>query len=157
MAALTRELQVDVRFIEEMPFNGGDHQANLPLWDYRKILETLRAEWPQMEKLPDPAFSTSMNYQIPGFQGKLGIIAAWSRTFCGSCNRIRITPQGVLKTCLYDNGVMQIRDLMRSGLNDEALAENLLAALNNRAKDGWEAEKNRENGLIQESMATIGG
>ena len=90
--------------------------------------------------------------------GSIGIIAAYSRTFCGTCNRIRITPQGMLKTCLYDDGVFNIRDLMRAGATDNQLQETFLQALGNRAKDGWEAEKNRKFGLpVQESMSTIGG
>lgn len=157
LTEMTKNLPVDVRFIEEMPFNGGDHAAAKPFWNHQRILDTLRAEWPDLEKIPDPPFSTSMNYQIPGHRGKVGIIAAWSRTFCGTCNRIRVTPQGVLKTCLYDYGVLNLRDLMREGLNDEALTEHLLFAFNHRHKDGWEAEEARRGVPVEESMATIGG
>ncbi|HOY07303.1 MAG TPA: GTP 3',8-cyclase MoaA [Saprospiraceae bacterium] len=158
LAQLTRRLPVDVRFIEEMPFNGGDHTTAVrPLWDHRHILDTLRAEWPELEKIPDPPFSTSMNYRLPEHLGKVGIIAAWSRTFCGTCNRIRVTPEGALKTCLYDHGVLQIRDLMRQGLDDEALAAHLLDAFNRRHKTGWEAEEARRGLPVGESMATIGG
>lgn len=157
MAEMTKSLPVDVRFIEEMPFNGGDHNTSVPIWDHVKILNTLRNEWPDLGKVVDPPFSTSMNYQLPGHLGKVGIIAAWSRTFCGSCNRIRVTPQGVLKTCLYDHGVLQIRDLMRDGLSDVALADHLLGAFNQRHKNGWEAEEARKGVPVQESMASIGG
>ncbi len=157
LTEMTKNLPVDVRFIEEMPFNGGDHATAQPLWNHQRILETLRAQWPDLEKIPDPPFSTSMNYQIPGHRGKVGIIAAWSRTFCGTCNRIRVTPQGVLKTCLYDYGVLNLRNLMREGLDDEELTEHLLFAFNHRHKDGWEAEEARRGVPVEESMATIGG
>lgn len=157
LAKLTQNLPVDVRFIEEMPFNGGDHAAARPFWDYRRILDALRSEWPDLEKIPDPPFSTSMNYRLPGHRGKVGIIAAWSRTFCGTCNRIRVTPQGVLKTCLYDHGVLNLRDLMREGLNDTELTDHLLFAFNHRHKNGWEAEEARRGIPVEESMATIGG
>jgi molybdenum cofactor biosynthesis protein A len=158
LADLTRHLPLDVRFIEEMPFNGGDHHTPPRLvWDHRRILATLRERWPDLEKMPDPPHSTSMNYRVPGHQGSLGIIAAWSRTFCGSCNRIRVTPQGVLKTCLYDHGVLHIRDLLRNGLSDAALTEHLLSAFQRRHKTGWEAEAARKNAPVGESMATIGG
>ncbi len=157
LAEMTRELPVDVRFIEEMPFNGGDHATARPLWDHRRILNTLRGRWPGLEKIPDPAFSTSMNYRAPGHRGKIGIIAAWSRTFCGTCNRIRVTPQGVLKTCLYDHGVLNLRDKMREGWNDAQLTEHLLSAFNHRHKDGWAAEEARRGAPVEESMATIGG
>jgi molybdenum cofactor biosynthesis protein A len=157
LAEMTQKIPVDVRFIEEMPFNGGDHVNTRPLWDYQRILDTLRMEWPDLEKIPDPPFSTSMNYRVPGYAGTLGIIAAWSRTFCGTCNRIRVTPQGVLKTCLYDHGVLNLRDLMRQGLSDSELRDHLLVAFNQRHKNGWDAEEARKGIPVEESMATIGG
>ena len=88
----------------------------------------------------------------------MGIIAAYSRTFCGTCNRIRITPQGDLKTCLYDNGVLNVKDMLRRGATDNELTSALLNAFSGRPTDGWEAERLRvENIGIHESMATIGG
>ncbi|TXB59723.1 GTP 3',8-cyclase MoaA [Phaeodactylibacter luteus] len=158
MALLSKDHPVSVRFIEEMPFNGeGSHYERLA-WNHRRILSHLQAHFPDIEKVPDPPHSTSYNYQIPGHQGTVGIIAAYSRTFCGTCNRIRITPKGMLKTCLYDDGVFNIRDIMRAGATQEQLRDTFLQALGNRAKDGWEAEKQRTlNHPIQESMATIGG
>jgi molybdenum cofactor biosynthesis protein A len=158
LAEFTRDKPVDVRFIEEMPFNGEGSHYPVLTWDHRRILEHLRSAFPTIEKIPDPPHSTSYNYRIPGFQGTVGIIAAYSRTFCGTCNRLRITPQGGLKTCLYDNGIFNIKQIMRAGASDAQVEEAFLQALGNRAKDGWEAEKNRNFGLpVTESMATIGG
>ena len=158
MVELTRDFPVNVRFIEEMPFNGAGSHYPVLVWSHRRILDHLREHFPTIEKIPDPPHSTSANYRIPGFTGTVGIIAAYSRTFCGTCNRIRITPQGTLKTCLYDDGVFNIRDLMRAGATDEQLIDTFLGALGNRAKDGWEAERNRNFGLpVTESMSTIGG
>ncbi|MFZ2900934.1 MAG: GTP 3',8-cyclase MoaA [Saprospiraceae bacterium] len=157
LAELAREQQVGVRFIEEMPFNGsGDHPAQLR-WDHKQILTHLQAHYPGLERLPDPPFSTSSNYRIPGFKGSVGIIAAYSRTFCGTCNRVRVTPQGMLKTCLYDAGVFNVRDLMRNGASDEQLRDAFLSALGNRAKNGFEAEQRRWGLPVKESMSTIGG
>ena len=59
----------------------------------------------------------------------------------------------MLKTCLYDNGVLNIKDLMREGYSDEQLKKSLLNTLDHRARNGWEAEKN----AVHESMASIGG
>ena len=158
LVELAREYPVSVRFIEEMPFNGEGRLALDQFWNHRRILDHIRTKFPEIEKAPDPPHSTSYNYQIPGFQGNIGLIAAYSRTFCGTCNRIRLTPQGTLKTCLYDDGVFNIKNLMRAGATDGQLTESLVQALNHRAKDGWEAEKNRNFGLpISESMSTIGG
>jgi cyclic pyranopterin phosphate synthase len=158
LVELAKELPINVRFIEEMPFNGDGHVYQGLQWDYIRILDEIKQKYPAIEKLTDPANSTSYNYQIPGHKGSVGIIAAYSRTFCGTCNRIRITPQGTLKTCLYDNGVLNIKDLMRSGVNDNNLQAALLNAFNHRSKNGWEAEHNRNvNDPAHESMATIGG
>ena len=86
------------------------------------------------------------------------MIAAFSRTFCGTCNRIRVTAQGVLKTCLYDDGVLNIKNLMREEKSDEEIKVELLKAFSSRPKDGFEAEEKRKSGIPAiESMSTIGG
>ncbi len=158
LVQLTKDLPVSVRFIEEMPFNGDGHIYNGLKWDYLRILEEITKEYPGIQKMPDALYSTSYNYKIPGHKGSVGIIAAYSRTFCGTCNRVRITPVGELKTCLYDNGILNIKDLIRQGINEDDLRETLLKTFNQRAKDGWEAERLRKESTgIHESMATIGG
>ncbi|GAB4028336.1 GTP 3',8-cyclase MoaA [Spirosoma gilvum] len=155
LTELTRQLPVDVRFIEEMPFNGeGSHYPVLH-WTHQRIVSEIRSHFPDIQKLPDPPFSTSANYQIPGHQGTIGVIAAFSRTFCGTCNRIRLTAQGTLKTCLYDNGVLDIRALLRNGASDEELTAAFLQAFAHRPRNGFEAENQRAT--VTESMATIGG
>jgi len=154
MIELTRTDDVAVRFIEEMPFNGTEGQGNATFWPMKKILNYIKDKY-EVEKLNDPPFSTSMNYKVPGFTGSFGLIAAYTRTFCGTCNRVRVTPQGELKTCLYGSGVMSLRDLMRSTDSDEELKDGFLKAIGSRAKDGFEAEKQRDP--VSESMATIGG
>jgi molybdenum cofactor biosynthesis protein A len=155
---LTKDLPVSVRFIEEMPFNGDGHSYSGIQWDYVRIFDEIRTACPDILKVPDPLYSTSYNYQIPGHLGSVGIIAAYSRTFCGTCNRIRITPQGTLKNCLYDDGVLNVKDLMRDGKSNTAIVDTLRIAFNSREKDGWAAEqKRKENPDFHESMATIGG
>lgn len=158
MVELTKNHQVGVRFIEEMPFNGsGAHYQELK-WNYKAILKHIQQRFPDIQKLPDPPHSTALNYKIAGFKGSIGIIPAYSRTFCGSCNRIRMTPQGMLKTCLYDSGIFNIKNIMRSGASDEQIKATFLEALGNRAKNGFEAEQKRFQNLpVSESMATIGG
>jgi len=157
LVELTKQLPVSVRFIEEMPFNGDGHVYQGLSWDHVRILDEIKAAFPAIKKIADPLYSTSYNYHIPGHKGDVGIIAAYSRTFCGTCNRIRITPQGTLKNCLYDDGVLNVKDLMRAGKNDDTINQTLLQAFNNRVKDGWEAERLVENTGMHESMAAIGG
>jgi molybdenum cofactor biosynthesis protein A len=158
LAQLTRDLPVDVRFIEEMPFNGSGIDQTHPGWHWKRILEHLQNHFQGMEPIPTGPGATAYEYKIPGHLGQVGIIAAYSRTFCGTCNRLRIGSQGVLKTCLYDSGIFSLRDLMRAGASDEQIAMAVLDAVGNRWRDGHEAEKNRFAGLpIGESMTTIGG
>jgi len=155
---LTRNQRVDVRFIEEMPFNGeGNHYPTLH-WTHTRILDYIKSHYPGLIKLPDPQHSTAYTYAIPGHLGNLGIIAAFSRTFCGTCNRLRVTAQGTLKTCLYDDGALDLRALLRGSHADEYIQQQLHTAFQHRAKDGFEAEQRRKNHLpVSESMSTIGG
>ena len=156
MVELTRNLPVSVRFIEEMPFNGaGNHYPTLH-WTYKRILAHIQSAYPELEPLPLESNATASEYRIPDYQGKIGIIAAFSRTFCGTCNRIRVTAQGTLKTCLYDQGVLDVRALLRGNESDSQVAEILVSAFKSRPKDGFEAEQKRVE-LISESMSTIGG
>jgi cyclic pyranopterin phosphate synthase len=157
LVELTKEYPVAVRFIEEMPFNGEGNHYPVLHWTYKRIFDHIQSHYPSVIKLVDPEFSTSSNYTIPGHLGSFGIIAAFSRTFCGTCNRIRITAQGELKTCLYDNGVMNIKKLLVEEASDDIIKERLLLAFGSRAKDGFEAEKNRIDNPVSESMSTIGG
>jgi molybdenum cofactor biosynthesis protein A len=155
---LTKNQNVSVRFIEEMPFNGeGNHYPKL-VWTYKKIIAYIQQTYPDLKKIEDPLNSTSLNYSIPGYHGSIGVIAAFSRTFCGTCNRIRVTAQGTLKTCLYDDGVLDLKQLMRSGISDDVIKNKLIASFSNRPKNGFEAEEKRINHApAHESMSKIGG
>ncbi len=158
LAELTRIYPVSVRFIEEMPFNGEGSHYPVLVWTHQKIMSVLKNRYPHIEKVADAPYTTSYNYQIPGHQGTVGVIAAFSRTFCGTCNRIRLTAQGTLKTCLYDQGVLDVKHLLRSGVSDERLQETFEQAFAHRAKNGFEAERQRKEAApASESMSTIGG
>lgn len=154
LAQLAKSQPIDVRFIEEMPFNGkgNSHAAK---WNFISIIDHLKGAFPEMIRLPYERSSTSYDYTVPGFKGNLGVIAAYSRTFCGTCNRIRITPQGHLKTCLYDDGALDIKHLLRTRINPEAIKQMIRDAVMKKAIDGHEAERMRKP--VAESMATIGG
>lgn len=155
LVMLAQDQDVEVRFIEEMPFNGSG--AYQPIkWSEKTMTEQLRQRYPDAARRMDEPGSTSVNYLIPGFRGSVGFIAAWTRSFCGTCNRIRLTPEGMLKTCLYDKGAVSLRDILRNGATDKDLEAAILSAIGNRFKNGHEAEQAR-GFAVSESMATIGG
>ncbi|WP_421976278.1 GTP 3',8-cyclase MoaA [Roseivirga seohaensis] len=155
MCELTLQHKVNVRFIEEMPFNGGGKKFTPITWNARQILAHIQGHYPNVEKLTDAESSTSLNYQLPNAKGSFGIIPAYTRTICHSCDRIRLTPKGELKTCLYDGGSFSFRDFMRAGATDEEIRNQFRTLFSNRAKDGFEAQQKSSNPF--ESMATIGG
>lgn len=158
LVALTKDLPVDVRFIEEMPFNGDSHIYQGLAWDHVRILQHITEHYPDIQKVNDEPFATAYNYHIPEHAGKIGIIAAYSRTFCGTCNRIRLTPEGELKTCLYEGDGLNVKALLRGGMADNRLKQALNGPILHRFKDGFEAEKGRKiTNPVHESMASIGG
>ena len=158
MVEMTRDLPVSVRFIEEMPFNGDLKSFSGNFWNHQKILEHIRSKYPEIKKTLDPPNSTAYHYIVPGHKGDIGIIAAYTRSFCGSCNRIRLRPDGGLQTCLYGNPVLNVKNMMRSGLSDAEMAGFILNAVQHRDSDGWAAEKRSiDNQPVFSSMATIGG
>ncbi len=156
LAALTKDLPVDVRFIEEMPFNGTGHLTPLK-WNFAAIIDEVQKHFPSLSKLEDEYGSTSLNYSIPEHKGRVGVIPAYTRSFCGSCNRVRVTPAGKMKTCLYDEGNLDLRVMLRNNSSDEAIAQAITHAMQHRAANGFEAEAQRKGHKVQESMATIGG
>jgi molybdenum cofactor biosynthesis enzyme MoaA len=156
LTEFARTHPVSVRFIEEMPFNGSGLVEEKLFWDYVRILERIRSQFPDLKARPFLFGETAKTYDIPGFKGNFGIIAAFSRTFCGTCNRIRLTAKGQVKTCLYDDGVFDLKAYLRGGVSDEEIKTQLMTLFKARSLDGFEAEKNRK-GVIKESMTTIGG
>ena len=157
MVEMTKHLPISMRFIEEMPFNGAKNDFSGIKWNFEKILATIKEKYPTIEKTIDPPNATAFNYKIPNHKGTIGIIAAYSRSFCGTCNRIRLTPDGNLKTCLYGDNILNIKDLLRNSFSNKDIEKELSSVFNTRAKDGFEAEKMRDKSSIFASMATIGG
>jgi len=156
MLELTKNFDVSVRFLEEMPFNGGSRKFDTIEWDFKKILAHIKEAHPAYYKLESPSTSTSINYKIPGYEGSFGVIPSFSRTFCGSCNRLRISAVGDVITCLYAKACMNLRDIMRGENSEEKIREQILMAIGSRAKTGFEAQKKYED-VFSNSMTSIGG
>jgi cyclic pyranopterin phosphate synthase len=158
LARLSIEKPIGVRFIEEMPFDGSSNKKSKNFIDYKEILARIEKEFPSITKIEDAVSSTSINYKIKDAKGTVGIIPAYSRTFCGTCNRIRLTSFGELKTCLYEGGGVSIRDILRANPgNEELLWEHISKAIQAKFKDGFEAEKADDSNGFKKSMSLIGG
>lgn len=156
LETLTKNYPVSVRFLEEMPFNGKGEKYQSIKWNHREIFRHISEKFPSIQKLKSPETSTSVNYQIEGQVGTFGIIPSFSRTFCGSCNRLRITATGDIITCLYASKFSNIREMLRNHPDDDAFVLNeVKRAIGNRAKTGLEAEE--LNTISPKSMTSIGG
>ncbi|WP_420322536.1 GTP 3',8-cyclase MoaA [Flagellimonas sp.] len=154
---LMKHYNVSVRFLEEMPFNGGTKNFTGIKWNYKAILEHISKSYPSFEKLESPATSTSINYKIEGHMGSFGIIPSFSRTFCGSCNRLRITATGDVITCLYGKPKTNLRDIVRGKNEMEEIQNEILKVIGNRSKTGFEAQAEHSKTIFENSMTSIGG
>ncbi len=154
---LTKNKDLSVRFIEEMPFNGTGQKQEDELWNLNKIYNEIHKTYTDIIPIKNKPSSTSQNYTLKGYSGSFGIIPAFTRTICTDCNRIRITATGMFKNCLFDDGVFNIRDFMRNGAGDEEIAQLFIDTVHKKPENGFVAEANRKNKGISESMSTIGG
>jgi len=153
---LTKDKNVAVRFIEEMPFNGKGQRKMEKNWTLNKILEEVKTVF-HVDEIQSEKSSTSRNYKVKNHLGTFGIIPAFTRTICNDCNRIRITSTGTFKNCLFDDGVFNLRDFIRNGASNEDLKELFLSLVKDKPENGFIAEANRKKGTVSESMSTIGG
>ena len=121
LAEIAKNNPVHVRFIEMMPIGLG---VNFTFTSETEIIKQLEQVYgplvPYNEKLGN---GPCHYYSIEGFQGKIGFISAISHKFCDYCNRIRLTADGHLKTCLQYNTGFDLKKLIRSGGSDMELKE----------------------------------
>lgn len=154
---LTRDHEISVRFIEEMPFNGKGLRVVHENWNYNRILGRIQEQFSDFDPLPAHKSSTSKNFRVNGYAGSFGIIPSFTRSICRDCNRIRITATGLFKNCLFDDGVFDVKQFIRKGASDEELKQLFINTVHKKPKDGFVAEANRTIGGVSESMSTIGG
>ncbi|MGI9568668.1 MAG: hypothetical protein ACR2PH_02775, partial [Desulfobulbia bacterium] len=153
LAALASHLPVSVRFIEHMPFSS-DEGPEVHLSE--PLQSRLYRLFPNLFALAVEQTSTARLYKRPGSRGTIGIIEGESRKFCKACNKIRVTPAGLLKTCLYDDGVLDLKKLLRGDMGDREIETEIRQAIFSRQPNGIAAEKIGRQ-VKQPSMATIGG
>ena len=127
VAALARELPVDVRFIELMPVGCGAELQPVPIHEVRQRME--QAFGPLREDSSRHGYGPAVYVRPEGFQGSIGFIGAVSHEFCDGCNRVRVTPEGILKLCLNHRAGLDLRQLLRDGASDEELLEAMRQAI----------------------------
>ena len=135
MAFLARDHKVHVRFIEMMPIGMGKEFHGV---SEEELLGILGEKLPRFSPyVGEPLGNGPCHYyDVDGFSGKIGFISAVSHKFCGECNRIRLTSQGFLKTCLQYAAGRDLRAVIRSGGSDEELKAVILEASGGESRTG---------------------
>ncbi len=143
-----------VRFIEFMPLDAGGHWQRDRLVPGTEIAATIGAHYP-LVPLGGPDAAPAERFAFADGLGEVGFISSVTQPFCGSCNRLRLTADGAIRNCLFSDDELSVRDVMRAGGSDEALADVLRAAVG--AKHPGHAIN--EPGFLapRRSMSMIGG
>ena len=119
-ATFGRDKGVIVRFIEFMPLDASGDWRDGSVVTYDEIIETISAVYP-LEPLTRGS-SPAERFRYRDGKGEVGIIATVTQKFCDQCDRIRLTAEGQLRNCLFAVEDHDLRDLLRNGAHDDAIA-----------------------------------
>ena len=133
-----KDKPVTLRFIEYMPFGTKDDFFKFFL-PYKKILEIISKKYNIKPVLKNEG--VSKDYIIEGFLGKVGFITSISEKFCNSCNRLRITADGKLRTCLFTSREIDLKQLLRNGKSELEIKKAILNVLKEKDKSHPEIEE----------------
>lgn len=152
MLRLAEENPLDVRFIEMMPIGQGKGIQSI---SNESLLELIEKQYGELERdLSLHGNGPAVYYRIPGFVGSVGFISAIHGKFCSTCNRIRMTAEGMLKPCLcYEEG-MSVKEAARSG-DAKSVRRILETAIGKKPLEHCFEEK--ETITEKRKMAQIGG
>ncbi|MGE5620464.1 MAG: GTP 3',8-cyclase MoaA [Sphingomonadaceae bacterium] len=121
LARLTVEHPWHVRFIEAMPLGGNLPVEEAGFISVDEIMEKL-GELGRLEAVPGPNGNGPARYfRIPGGRGTVGVISPMSHFFCESCNRVRLSADGRLRLCLFDDHEIDLRTPLREGASAEEI------------------------------------
>lgn len=158
--ALTKERNLQIRFIEFMPFDGNQWNKD-KLVSYAEIIEKVHSFYHenQVLRIQDQPNDTAKNYKIDSFKGSFSIISSVTNPFCSTCNRIRLTADGKLKNCLFSNSETSLLSALRAGEAIEPLIyQNIQSKHAMRGgMDDDEKFQNPELFSKNRSMIMIGG
>jgi GTP 3',8-cyclase len=155
LAGFARERNLSLRFIEFMPLDSARAWLKEMVVPGHEVLARLQARFDLRPIAPDNPSATSKRWAFADGRGEIGIIAPVSEPFCGHCNRIRLTADGKIRTCLFSVNEHDLRPLLREGASDEAIAEWLKGVV-------WQKEARHHIGEPEfvpplRSMSCIGG
>ncbi len=155
-ARLARSKPYVVRFIEFMPLDADGNWRRELVVPGQEIFDTINAWQPLVPIADDDVSSTARRYRFADGRGEIGFINAVTQPFCEHCNRLRLTADGQMRTCLFSIDETDLRGPLRRGASDEELAAIIAAA----AKQKELKHKINEGEAFQRasrSMSQIGG
>ena len=154
-AELSRLRGYEVRFIEYMPLDADGNWRREQVLAGRETFEKINA-WKRLVPVKVKASSTSRVYRFEDGVGDIGFINPVSEPFCSTCDRLRLTADGQIRTCLFSIDEWDLKGPMRDGASDEELAEVVQRAVSNKELK----HKINEGPAFQRasrSMSQIGG
>ncbi|MGQ0794394.1 MAG: GTP 3',8-cyclase MoaA [Deltaproteobacteria bacterium] len=154
LAEFCRDAPFKLRFIEFMPLDGGDAWNRDLVVSKREILERLSRIAP-LEEQTDSSGDPATRYRFKDGRGEVGIIPSVSEPFCANCNRIRLTADGKIMTCLFALDDYDIKPVLRGGAGDDEIKRFLIDAV--RAKRAGHLINKPEFIKPKRSMSAIGG
>ncbi len=155
-AMLTRQLPVEVRFIEFMPIGKGSNWGEQFFYPSDKALEQIEKRAGKLVRKERTAFSGPAElYRFQDGRGSIGFISPLSHRFCNECNRLRITADGRLRLCLFSDIEMDLRQMLRTGINDEDLAAFFMDAV--KTKPARYMARTQNLPSCNRRMSSIGG
>ena len=157
LAALTLSKPYHVRFIELMPTNStayGDYESLfVPVEEFMKKIHQI--DCVQIEPATD-SYGPARLCKLPDAIGKVGFIAPISWHFCGSCNRLRLTADGKIKTCLFSQDEIDIKAALRSGATQDDIVDIFKQAVAEKPSGHHLNAKDHQN-TCSRAMRAIGG
>ena len=155
-AELARSKAYSVRWIEFMPLDADQAWRKEDILTGAEIKEIIEAKYGPLVQVPskDPA-ETARRYTFSDGLGEVGFINPVSEPFCGNCDRIRLTADGQLRTCLFATEETDLRSVLRSDADDEAIATTLRLAVWHKELKHYIGDKRFKR--ANRSMSMIGG
>ncbi len=154
LAGLTLRYPYHVRFIEFMPFRSDEFERRY--LSCEEILARLRAMGTVEEATSRNSNGPARYFRFQGGVGKIGLISPISHHFCPACNRLRLTSDGKLRTCLFAGVETDLRTMMRNGATDDAIVRCILDAVAVKPKR-HELDSEVFRKCIGRPMVSIGG